>query len=255
MSILFHEIIYGPVKSRRFGYSLGLNLLPSQSKRCTFNCIYCECGWNPEKASGSFATTDEFLMTLEKKLIALKNQNAMLDVLTFAGNGEPTLHPDFSIIVKETSNLRNKYFPGKSIVLLTNASTLTNTEIRDSLKWIDKPVLKLDSAIEETMRVINLPAPAFNFQQYMESLTTLPFRISVQTMLLRGKYQNQYIDNTTDTEITALMEQYKKINPMVVMLYSLDRIPPLSGLEKISSEEIKTIAQKMEHFQIAVNWV
>jgi len=255
MSILFHDIIYGPVKSRRFGYSLGLNLLPTQSKICSFNCVYCECGWNPDVSNGFFVDKNDFFQALENTLTNLKQQSASLDVLTYAGNGEPTLHPDFLEIVKETTILRDNYFPKKDLVLLSNASTLSNKNIQEAITYIEKPVLKLDSAIEKTMRAINLPSSAFNFQKYLENLTMFPNKTIIQTMLLKGTHKNILIDNTTNLEIDALIEQYIIIQPKYVMLYSLDRIPPLSSLVKIDSDKMQAIADKISDAGIKVSWV
>lgn len=255
MSILFHDIIYGPVKSRRFGNSLGLNLLPDKSKICSYNCIYCECGWNPNEPHGTFVNKYLFYQALEEKLIALAENNVPLDVLTYAGNGEPTLHPDFSEIVQKTIELRDKYFPKKEIVLLTNGSTLSFITVKQAVLQIEKPVLKLDSAIEQTMRVINLPSNNFSLKQYLEQLYSLKGNIYLQTMFLKGNYMGLNIDNTTDDEIDALIEQYKKIQPKAVMLYSLDRIPPLSSLIKIETDKIKNIANKIESLGIKTLWV
>ncbi|MGQ9847611.1 MAG: radical SAM protein, partial [Bacteroidales bacterium] len=255
MSILFHDIIYGPVKSRRFGNSLGLNLLPDKSKICSYNCIYCECGWNPKEPQGTFVDKYLFLQALEEKLISFTKNNTPLDVLTYAGNGEPTLHPDFAEIVQKTIELRDKYFPNKEIVLLTNGSTLSSASVKEAVLKIEKPVLKLDSAIEQTMKAINLPSSHFKLKSYLEQLYSLKGKIYLQTMFLKGNYKGLNIDNTTDDEIDALIEQYIKIQPKAVMLYSLDRIPPLSSLIKIETDKIKSIANKIESFGIKTIWV
>lgn len=255
MSILFHDIIYGPVKSRRFGYSLGLNLLPDKSKICSYNCVYCECGWNPNEPRGTFVNKYLFYQKLEEKLITLAQNNNSLDVLTYAGNGEPTLHPDFSEIVEKTIEFRNKYFPKKEIVLLTNGSTISSAFVKEAVLQIEKPVLKLDSAIEQTMKTINLPSNHFSLPQYLEQLYSLKGKIYLQTMFLKGINNGLDIDNTTDDEIDALIEQYIKIQPKAVMLYSLDRVPPLSSLFKIETEKIKAIAKKIESVGIKTIWV
>lgn len=255
MSVLFHDIIYGPIKSRRFGYSLGMNLLPDKSKICSYNCIYCECGWNPEKPQGEFVDKYLFFQALEQKLISLTESHRPLDVLTYAGNGEPTLHPDFPEIVFKTIELRNKYFQQKEIVLLTNGSTISSPHIQDIILQIEKPVIKLDSAIENTMKAINLPSPHFNLHQYLDCLYGLKDKIYLQTMFLKGNHHGINIDNTTEKEIDALIEQYLKIQPKAVMLYSLDRIPPLSSLSKIDSETIQHIAKKIENAGIKTIWV
>jgi len=255
MSILFHDIVYGPIKSRRFGFSLGMNLLPTQSKVCSYNCIYCECGWNPESPHGTFVDKHLFLEVLEQNLKTLFESNGKLDVLTYAGNGEPTLHPDFLDIVNNTIKLKNKYFPDKKIVLLSNGSTISEPSIKEAILKIDMPVLKLDSAIESTMKLINMPSKYFNFKQYLEDLQQLQHQIYIQTMFLKGNYNGILIDNTTDNEVEALIEQYIKIRPQAVMLYSLDRIPPLSSLQKIDANTMQAIAQKIEKAGIKAIWV
>lgn len=255
MSLLFHDIIYGPVKSRRFGHSLGLNLLPSNSKICSFNCIYCECGWNPEHPKDFFVNTKDFMEALDHELRSIKESNTPLDVLTYAGNGEPTLHPDFLEIVRETIRIKNNYFPNKKIVLLSNGSTLTNEKIQKAIDIIDMPVLKLDSAIESTMRAINLPSLNFSFNKFLHLLHQFKNRVYIQTMFLQGNYHGKSIDNTTEQEINALIEQYQIIQPKSVMLYSLDRIPPLSSLKKISTEKMTEIAEKIKKSGINTTWV
>lgn len=255
MSILFHDIVYGPIKSRRFGYSLGLNLLPDKSKKCSYNCIYCECGWNPDANQENFVDKYKFYQALEQKLITLVEKKSPLDVLTYAGNGEPTLHPDFSEIIQKTIQLRNQYFPNKEIVLLTNGSTISNLSVKQAVLQIEKPVLKLDSAIEQTIKAINLPFNNFQFDRYLEQLYSLKGNIYLQTMFLKGNYQGLNIDNTTNNEVEALIEQYILIQPKAVMLYSLDRIPPISSLIKVEAEKIKAIAEKIESVGIKAIWV
>ncbi len=255
MSILFHDSIYGPVKSRRFGYSLGINLLPSQSKLCTFNCIYCECGWNPEHISGKVAEKKELMEALEETLISIQQSGTPLDVLTYAGNGEPTLHPNFLEIAESVSKLRDLYASGKKIVLLTNGTTVQKPDIKKALSFIDVPVFKLDSANEQTMQTINLPNITLNLNEYIDTLSKLSHQIALQTMFLKGRYHDVFIDNTTEQELSLLIEAYRKIHPWYVLIYSLDRLPPVSTLEKIDMDLMKSIAQKIESAGIKVKWV
>ena len=246
MPILFHDIIFGPIKSRRLGFSLGINLLPTNSKICSLNCIYCECGWNPEKSlSTDFNKKEDVFKALESRLIEIKENNEPLDVLTFAGNGEPTLHPQFSEIIDDVIILRNKYFPNKKIAVLSNATTLGNKRVLGALKKIDLPILKLDSAIESTFRLINKPSNSFNFQDYINNLMNFKNNIIVQTMFLRGEIDGLSIDNTTENELSKWIEIVKQLNPVNVMIYSLDRKPPAKKLIKIEPEELKNIAEKL----------
>lgn len=256
MSILFHDMIYGPVRSRRFGYSLGMNLLPTNSKICTFNCVYCECGWNPENTHQNvFSDKMLFLQELEETLSSIQSSQQPLDVLTYAGNGEPTLHPDFLTIAQKVAKLRDKYASGKKIVLLTNGTTIFRSDVQQSLEYIDIPVFKIDSAKSETIKLINQPYAGFHLEEYINTLSSLNRPIALQTMLLKGFVNNEWIDNTSNEEVQALLEVYKRISPIYVMLYSLDRKPPLSSLQKIDSATIEHIAKRIEQSGIKVLWV
>ncbi len=256
MSILFQHIIYGPVRSRRFGHSLGMNLLPVNSKICTYNCIYCECGWNPENTQHDiFANKKVFLQELEKNLAFIQSTQQPLDVLTYAGNGEPTLHPEFLTIAQEVAKLRDKYAYGKKIVLLTNGTTIFHHDIKQSLLYIDLPVFKIDSAKYETIKRINQPHAKFNLEQYIETLLNLNRPIAIQTMLVKGLVNNQWVDNSSNEEVQLLLDIYKRIRPIYVMLYSLDRKPPLSSLQKIESAVIEQVAKQIEQSGIKVLWV
>jgi len=253
MSILFHDIIFGPIKSRRLGHSLGINLLASDSKICTFNCIYCECGWNPNTLPTiKFNDKNLVISELEKKLKFIKANNIEIDVLTFAGNGEPTLHPYFYEIVNNVITLRNKYFPNIKIAVLSNATMLHNKKVLDALTLVDLPILKLDSVIEKTFRLINNPPSKFNFQNYISDLLKFKGKIIVQTMFLKGIINNINFDNTTDTEVDKWLEFVKLLEPINVMIYSIDREPPAKKLIKISVSELKLIADKIKKNNINV---
>ena len=253
MSILFHDVIFGPVLSRRLGYSLGINILPVNSKTCTLNCVYCECGWNPE---GNFDAVlgkhETIIRELEQRLIEIKEKNEPLDVLTFAGNGEPTMHPKFLEIVNDTVALRDKYFPDKKIAVLSNSTMLWNPRVKMALKKIDLPVLKLDSAIESTFWVLNNPASGFNFVKHIENLKKFNHSHIIQIMFLRGIINNIIVDNTSKAEIEALIKLLVELKPKKVMLYSLDRQPPAKKLEKISYDELKLIALRFEENDLQV---
>ncbi len=255
MTLIFHDIIYGPVRSRRFGYSLGINLLPTNYKVCTFNCIYCECGWNPEVQKKQFTPIIEIINQLEEALISINKSNSPLDAITFAGNGEPTLHPNFTEIAQKVSQLRDIHAANKKIVLLTNGTTIEKTSIQKALEFIDFPVFKIDSAKEETIKKINKPNYTYSFDKYIQILQKLNKPIAIQTMLLKGFLNNEPIDNTTDKEIEQLIEIYKLLKPMFVMLYSIDRQPPLSTLQKIEKQQIENISNRIKRAGIDVKWV
>lgn len=246
MSILFHETIFGPVHSRRLGYSLGINLMPVNSKICTFNCIYCECGWNPEANFDAVLCKHETVIKdLEKRLIEIKEKNELLDVLTFAGNGEPTMHPKFLEIVEDVVDLRNKYCPGIKIAVLTNSTMLWNPRVTIALKKIDLPILKLDSAVESTFWVLNNPNSNFKFDKHIGYIKKFKHNHIIQTMFLKGVVNNVIVDNTTKTELEELIKVLVELNPKKVMIYSLDRQPPANTLIKISAKELEVIAVKM----------
>ena len=253
MPILFHDVIFGPVHSRRLGYSLGINLLPIDSKYCSFNCIYCECGWNLEGNNHVVFTDRNVIFSeLEERLKEIKSNNEPLDVITFAGNGEPTLHPEFLEIVEDVISLRDTYFPYIKIAVLTNSTRLSNTNVVKALKKIDLPILKLDSVIESTFRKINNPPATFNFNEYIINLKKFNHRLIIQTMFLRGEINGSVIDNTTNIEVNELINVLKEIKPESVMIYSLDRQTPAKNLIKISSEELKQIAKKMKENYLPV---
>ena len=253
MSILFHELIFGPVNSRRLGYSLGINLLPVNSKNCTFNCVYCECGWNPEANFDAVLGKHETIIReLESRLIEIKENNEQIDVFTFAGNGEPTLHPKFLEIVTDVVSLRDKYFPGKKIAVLSNSTMLWNPRVTMALKKVDMPILKLDSAVEATFWVLNNPGSGFNYDKHILNLKKFKHNHYIQTMFLRGVVNNIKVDNTTRTELDELIKLLIELNPKKVMIYSLDRQPPAENLEKISLVELERIALIMKENNLEV---
>jgi wyosine [tRNA(Phe)-imidazoG37] synthetase (radical SAM superfamily) len=244
--ILFHELVFGPVRSRRLGYSLGVNLLPVNSKICSFNCIYCECGWNPTvDVQGSFASTSDLLESLERRLKELNENNQPLDSITFAGNGEPTLHPEFGKIVDGVVTLRNNYFPNVMVSVLTNSTGLWNDSVFNALMKVDMPILKMDSAIGSSLRAINKTSASFDEQLYYSGIARMKGKMIIQTMLLRGMHDGTLIDNTSEEEWEAYLKRIKEFDPVLIMLYSLDRTPPASGLEKIPDEKIRDFADRL----------
>lgn len=248
--MLFPDIIIGPIHSRRLGTSLGVNLLHPEAKICTFNCIYCECGLN-FVADSKMPTPEQVHEALENKLKELKADEQHIDVITFAGNGEPTTHPQFGRIVDDVIALRNEYAPEAKLSLLSNATMLHRPEIVEALHKIDNNILKIDSAIEETVRLMNQPQqPNFSIAKVIEQMKEFKGECIVQTMFLRGTVNGQCIDNTTEEEVNAWVELVKKVMPREVQLYSIDRKTPVEGLEKICGDDLKQIAKKIEAFGI-----
>lgn len=253
-TFLFDSTIFGPVKSRRLGNSLGINLLPNTRKVCNFNCIYCECGWNPEdQQKESLPTADEVKTQLEAKLVNMKNSGEKLDVITFAGNGEPTIHPQFPEIIDLTIALRNTYFPKVKIAVLSNATLIHKDSVFGALKKIESNILKLDSAIDSTCCMLNKPTGHFKLQDVINQLCRFEGNMILQTMFLRGKSNGILIDNTTEEELSAWIEAIKKIKPGQVMIYTIARDTPTEGLQKISPEKLKQIAKRIEELGIPVS--
>lgn len=254
VTILFHSTIFGPVHSRRLGVSLGVNLSPVDGKVCSFDCLYCEAGYNSQGAGKSgLPTREEVCGLLEERLRAMSRAGERLDVITFSGNGEPTVHPMFAQIVDDTIALRDRYFPQVKISVLSNSTRLDDNRVVDALKKVDNNILKLDSAITPTMRLIDRPnQPALTGELLIEQIARFGSQCIVQTMMLRGWHDGQRIDNTTEEEINALLQAYCRIRPREVMLYSIDRATPEERLEKVPKEELEKIADRFRAAGIKV---
>lgn len=246
VTILFHDTIFGPIHSRRLGTSLGINLTPNDGKICSFDCIYCEAGYNAQGAGTTGISPREEVRTLlEQKLAAMKANGDRLDVITFSGNGEPTLHPDFNGVVDDVIALRDRYYPQVKISVLSNSTMIDRPAVVEALKKVDNNILKLDSAIDRTMRLIDRPVNRnFNVADLVERLKQFSGQCIVQTMMLRGEHDGERIDNTTDEEVEALLAAYLEIRPMEVMLYSIDRATPEENLQKVPKEELENIAER-----------
>ena len=238
--MLFDSIVYGPIRSRRLGVSLGVNLMPTTAKLCTFDCVYCECGWNQPVMHPTLPTRDEVREALRTQLSTLQSQ---LDVITFSGNGEPTLHPDFLGIIEDTCALRDEYCPKAKVSVLSNSTQLGRKDVVEALRLCDNRILKLDSAIDTTMRLVDKPVNAqLTVGQVMEWLKVFDGNFTLQTCFLRGVYEGQVIDNTTDEELRAWYDIVDTLRPKQVMIYVIDRETPLKTLEKIPAEKMEAIA-------------
>jgi len=252
MTFLFDEIVFGPVKSRRFGVSLGINLLPVNFKYCTFNCIYCECGWTfkNNKDNIKLPTRVDIKNDLSQRLDEMKAKGEAPDNITFAGNGEPTIHPEFAGIIEDTIQLRDTFFPNIEITVLSNSTLLHKKAVFDALNKVDNNVLKLDSAITKTFKNLNLPAPGITLDSIIANIKRFDGNQVIQTLFIRGKHNGEFIDNTTNEEVAAWLKLIKEIKPKSVMLYPIERDTAAKGLEKISKKELKTIASKVEDLGI-----
>lgn len=243
--VLFHSTIFGPIRSRRLGTSLGINLMPNDGKICSFDCLYCEAGYNAQGAGKTGLPEErDVLADLEMKLEEMKAKGENLDVITFSGNGEPTLHPQFPEIVDGVIALRDRFYPDAKVSVLTNSTRIFTPAVVKALKKVDNNILKLDSAVENTMRMIDRPNdPGFTVERTVEALKQFEGSGIIQTMLLRGTHDGVSVDNTTPEEIEALINAYREIKPASVMIYSLDRSTPEERLVKVPKEELETIAE------------
>lgn len=248
MTALFEDVIFGPVHSRRLGLSLGVNLLPAHAKLCTFDCIYCECGWNAERRGDRrFNERKTVRAHLEEVLTKMVAEGTPPDVITFAGNGEPTMHPDFEAVIDDTIALRDRLAPTAKISVLSNATQLHRADVVRALRRVDNNILKLDSAFDATVRLLNKPQqPSYSVARVVEQLKQFEGAFILQTMFLRGSCGGAVIDNTTDEEVTAWLDVVAALRPKQVMVYSIDRDTPCETLEKVSRDDLQTIAARVE---------
>lgn len=254
-TVLFHDTIFGPIHSRRLGTSLGVNLMPRDGKVCSFDCLYCEAGFNAQGPGKSgLPSREEVARLLEQKLSDMHSRGDRLDVITFSGNGEPTLHPDFEGVIDDTIRLRDKYYPEVRISVLSNSTRLDRPDVCRALRRVDNNILKLDSAIDGTVRMIDRPNdPNYTVAHVIDRLAAFGPGCIVQTMMLRGSYNGKQIDNTTPEEIDALCHAYQLIQPKSVMLYSIDRRTPAQQLEKVPHDELEAIADRFRACGIEVS--
>lgn len=256
-TILFDKIVFGPVHSRRLGVSLGMNLLPVDGKLCSFNCIYCECGLNEERRTRTkLPAREEVKEALIRKLTDMQAEGIAPDVITFAGNGEPTMHPEFGGIIEDTIATRNRFFPSAKIAVLSNSTQLHKEEVFQALNKVEDNILKLDSVLDTRIRQLNAPhSPSFTFDRLLEQLCRFNGNLIIQTMFLRGELDGVSVDNTTEAEIEGWLEALKRIKPKQVMIYTIDRETPVKALKKVSKEELESIAgrARREGFDVSVS--
>lgn len=252
-TFLFDKIIFGPVRSRRLGLSLGVNLLSPSSKHCNFDCIYCECGWNAEHPHGSFNALSAVSSRLETKLNEMTDEGELPAYITFAGNGEPTMHPEFARVIDRTIEIRNSKAPDAKIAVLSNATMIDREAVREALKKVDRNILKLDSAIDTTVRLINRPNNQRSTEDTIKLMQMFDGQLVVQTMMIRGEFQGTKFDNTTDEELRALTAALLRIAPIEVMLYSTDRDTPAQGIERVEKVELESIAKKLRATGLTVS--
>ena len=254
--MLFHEIVYGPIHSRRLGTSLGMEIMPLEHKLCTFDCVYCECGWNQPIVHPILPTRDEIKTALESKLSAMAVKGDALDVITFSGNGEPTLHPDFLPIIQDTCALRDRYYPQAKVSVLSNSTQLGRAEIREALRLCDNRILKLDAGTNTMLKRIDKPVnKQLTIDTIVEWLAQWKGDFTLQTCFLRGEHGGQVIDKTTSEELEAWYAIVRQLRPKQIMIYVIDRQTPEERLEKISRERMEQIAAPLiaEGFDVLIS--
>ena len=245
----FDEIVFGPVFSRRLGSSLGVNVLPSVGKLCNFDCVYCECGWNRDGiAQGRFPDAAAVEEALEYRMKSLAEEGVGIDSVTFSGNGEPTLNPDFATIVDITIRLRDRYFPSARISVLSNATLVGRKDVADALKRVDNPILKLDAGDDLLIRKMNRPCGNFSLSALVEGLKSFDGNFILQTMFLRSP------DFDTTEALAGWMDIVREVRPRQIMVYTIDRETPDGRLGKYTVEEMTGFVRPLleEGFDIQI---
>jgi len=246
-TIIYPSPIFGPVHSRRLGVSLGINLLPADGKVCSFDCVYCECGFNGDhRPSLPLPTRKEVAAALETKLQQMTAEGRLPDVLTFAGNGEPTCHPHFAEIIDDTIALRNRYCPEAKVSVLSNATQIHRPQVHDALMRVDNNIQKLDTVSEEYIRRIDRPQGTYDVRQVIEGLKAFNGHVIIQTMFMQGDAAGKPVNNTGDEYVLPWIEALKEIKPQQVMIYTIDRETPTQGLQKATHEQLDRIASMVK---------
>ena len=251
MTVIYPSPIFGPVHSRRLGVSLGINLLPADGKLCSFDCIYCECGFNADhRPKLPMPTREEVREALEVKLKDMLANGPAPDVLTFAGNGEPTLHPHFPEIIADTLELRDKFFPQAKVSVLSNATMITRPKIRMALAKVDNNILKLDTIDMDYIHLTDRPVGKYSVEDIIGNMKAFEGNCIVQTMFMKGTFEGKDVNNTTDDYVFPWLEQVKEIAPRQVMIYTIDRETPAHGLLKATHEELDRIGELVQEASI-----
>ena len=245
-TIIYPSPIFGPVHSRRLGVSLGINLLPADGKTCTFDCVYCECGFNADhRPQQKLPTREQVAAALESKLLDMQHNGPTPDVLTFAGNGEPTCHPHFPEIISDTLQLRDKYFPQAKVSVLSNATFTHRQTVHDALMLVDNNIQKLDTVNADYINKVDRPTGAYDVNKIVEQLKAFNGRVVIQTMFLKGMSNGVDVNNTGDEYVQPWLEAVKYIQPREVMIYTIDRETPDHDLQKATHEELDAIRDQV----------
>lgn len=253
-TVIYPSPVFGPIHSRRLGISLGINLLPEGGKFCSFDCIYCECGLNKDRRTHNpLPTLEKVVSTLKEKLVSMSAEGIVPDVLTFAGNGEPTLHPHFGDIVKEVIKVRDEYCPSAKISVLSNSTQIHRQEVRDALMLFDNNILKLDTVSADYINKVDHPARPMNVEALIDNMCLFHGKLIIQTMFMTGTYEGESVDNTSDRYVQPYIEALKRIRPSKVMIYTIDRETPITTIAKASPEAMNSIAERIRALGIEVS--
>ena len=245
------ELVFGPIKSRRLGSSLGINLLPRNGKICNFDCIYCECGWNRDGLGDRVLPTAEDLRRdLTAKLRECREKGTPIDSITFSGDGEPTLNPDFAQIVDITLALRDRYYPEAKVSVLSNATRLGREDVFQALRKVDNPILKIDAPTDALAARIDQPQCDYSVRQVVEDLRRFNGDFVLQTMFLRSPD----FDSSAPEVLEGWMRIVRELRPREIMVYTIDRETPMKGLEKFTAEQMRELVRPLteEGFRIQV---
>jgi wyosine [tRNA(Phe)-imidazoG37] synthetase (radical SAM superfamily) len=235
------DVIYGPINSRRLGRSLGINLLPAARKVCTFDCVYCQYG--RAKAVSDPAAKIAFppaAIVLRKLEEAVGQQPSPPDYLTFSGNGEPSLHPQFPEIVEEVRQLRDRMCPETRLAILSNSSRVLRGEIRHAIETLDDPIMKLDAGDFDTLRQINRPAAGITFDKIMDGLAALP-RLIIQSMIISGA-----VENAKGEALEDWFAAIARLSPVMVQIYSAERPVAETGVQRVPKETLEDLARQTQ---------
>ena len=241
-TIIYPSPIFGPVHSRRLGISLGINLMPADGKVCSFDCIYCECGFNGDhRPKLPRPTREEVAQKLEEKLQQMTAEGQLPDVLTFAGNGEPTCHPHFAEIIGDTIRLRDQYCPKAKVSVLSNSTMIHRQQVHDALMLVDNNILKLDTVDPLYINKVDRPQGTYDVETIIERLKAFNGHVIIQTLFMRGECKGESVDNTGETYVAPWLRAVKEIAPQQVMIYTIDRETPTQGLLKATHEQLDAI--------------
>ena len=266
--MLREQTVFGPIHSRRLGNSLGINLLPVGGKICNFDCIYCECGWNADGHGDTvIPTAAQVRSALEDKLTALLLDGTHIDSITFSGDGEPTLNPEFPRIIEDTLRLRDAIFPGARVSVLSNATRVHVPEVFEALRKVDNPIMKIDAPTDGLVSLINRPAPGYSLARTVEALKKFRGDFILQTMFLRARKRlldaapgqssplpEYWFDSSSPAVLEPWMDIVRLLRPRQVQVYSIDRPTPSADLEKISADELRTLVRPLldEGFNVLI---